>query len=112
MKKNVTLDKRLSEGVKQILFQRESFWFILVIFLFAAFLYPPFVLMTESGVIAGRKWDWIFTLLPTPYEVPEIDWVMLLVEAVIAIPLAVGISLIFEAIQTVLRRINVLRLLH
>jgi len=48
--------------------------------------------MTESGITVGRKWDWIFTLLPTPSEVPEIDLGMLFVEAIVAILLAIGIS--------------------
>ena len=106
MKKNVILDKRLSQRVKQILFQRKSFWFILVIFLFAACIYPPFRVMREGGIIGERKWDCIFTTLPTPYEVPEIDLATLSVEATAAIPLAMGISLIFWGIQAALRRIN------
>ena len=101
------LDKRLSGGVKQILFQKKSFWFILVILLFAACVYPPFRVMRVGGIIGERKWDCIFTTLPTPYEVPEIDLAMLSVEATAAIPLALGISLIFWGIQTALRRINV-----
>jgi hypothetical protein len=88
-------------------FQRKSFWFILVILLFAVCLYPPFLLVTEGGTTAGRKWDCIFTTLPTPYEVPEIDLEMLLVEAIIAIPLAMGISLISYTIKTALRRSSV-----
>ena len=112
MEKNVILDKRPSEGVKRIFFQRKSFWFILVILLFAASVYPPFRLMRQGGITGERKWDCIFTTLPTPYEVPEIDLEMLLVEAVIAILLAVGISLMFLGIQTALRRINVLKLPH
>ena len=95
MEKKMILDKRLSEGVKQILFQRKSFWFILIILLFAVCVYPPFRVMREGGIIGERKWDWIFTTLPTPYEVPEIDLAMLSVEATAAIPLAIGISLIF-----------------
>jgi hypothetical protein len=85
--------------VKRIFFQRKSFGFILVILLYAACVYPPFVLMTEGGVIVGRKWNWIFTLLPTPYEVPEIDLVMLFVEVIIAFLLALGVSLILFAIK-------------
>ena len=112
MGKNVTLDKRLSGGVKQILFQRTSFWFILVILLFAACVYPPFRVMREDGIIGEREWDCIFTTLPTPYEVPEIDLAMLSVEATAAIPLAMGISLIFWGIQTALKRMNVLKLLR
>jgi len=112
MGKNVALDKRLSEGVKQILFQRRLFWFILVILLFAACIYPPFRVMRGGGIIGERKWDCIFTTLPTPYEVPEIDLAMLSVEATAAIPLAMGICLVFWGIQTALRRINVLKLSH
>ena len=59
-----------------------------------------------------RKWDCIFTTLPILYEVPEIDLAMLSVEATAAIPLAMGISLIFWGIQTALRRVKVLKLLH
>jgi hypothetical protein len=82
-------------------FQRKSFWFILVILLYTACVYPPFVLMTEAGITAGRKWNWIFTLLPTPYEVPEIDLVMLFVEVIIAFLLALGVSLILFGIEKV-----------
>jgi hypothetical protein len=66
-------------------------------------------MVTEGGITAERKWDCILTTLPTPYEVPEIDLEMLLLEAVIAIPLAIGISLISYSIKTALRRINVSR---
>jgi hypothetical protein len=96
-------------SVREI-FQRKSFWFILVTLLFGACVYPPFRLMTEAGLTAEPKWDFILTTLPTPYEVPEIDLEMLLVEAIIAIPLAIGISLISCSIKTALRRINVERL--
>jgi hypothetical protein len=92
------------------IFQIKSFRFILFILLFAVCVYPPFRLMTEAGITAERKWECIFTALPTPYEVPEVDLGMLLVEAIIAIPLAIGISLISCAIKTALRRINVERL--
>lgn len=90
--------------MKRIFFQRKTFGFILVILLYAACVYPPFVLMTEGGVIVGRKWNWVFTLLPTPYEVPEIDLVMLFVEIIIAFSLALGVSLILFAIKKVLRQ--------
>jgi len=92
------------------IFQRKSFWFVLVMLLFAACVYPPFRLMTETGITAERKWDCIFTTLPTPYEVPEIDLEMLLVEAIMAILSAIGISLVYLQIKTALRRINVKRL--
>jgi hypothetical protein len=59
---------------------------------------------------AERKWEYIFTAFSTPYEVLEVDLGMLLVEATIAIPLAIGISLIACAIKTVLGRIDVGRL--
>jgi len=85
------------------IFRRKAFWFILVILLFAACVYPPFLLMTEGGITVGRKWDWIFTL-PTPYEVPEIDLPMLFVEGLIALLLAIGISLILFGIKKVLRQ--------
>jgi hypothetical protein len=68
--------------------------------------------MTEAGLTAEPKWDFILTILPTPYEVPEIDLEMLLVEAIVAIPLAIVISLISCGTKTALKRINVLNLLH
>jgi len=46
----------------------------------------------------GRKWDWILTL-PTPYEVPEIDLAMFFVEAIAAMLLALGISLILLGVK-------------
>jgi hypothetical protein len=92
------------------IFQRKSFWFILVTLLFGACVYPPFRLMTEAGLTAEPKWDFILTTLPTPYEVPEIDLEMLLIEAIIAIPLAIAISLIFYSMKTALRRIEDKRL--
>jgi hypothetical protein len=98
-------------SVREI-FQRKSFWFILVTLLFGACVYPPFRLMTEAGLTAEPKWDFILTILPTPYEVPEIALEMLLVEAIVAIPLAIVISLISCGTKTALKRINVLNLLH
>jgi hypothetical protein len=68
--------------------------------------------MTEAGLTAEPKWDFILTILPTPYEVPEIALEMLLVEAIVAIPLAIVISLISCGTKTALKRINVLNLLH
>jgi hypothetical protein len=68
--------------------------------------------MTEAGLTAEPKWDFILTILPTPYEVPEIDLEMLLVEAIVAIPLAIVISLISCGTKSALKRINVLNLLH
>ena len=68
--------------------------------------------MTEAGLTAEPKWDFILTTLPTPYEVPEIDLEMLLVEAIVAIPLAIVISLISCGTKTALKQINVLNLLH
>ena len=88
--------------VTRFLFQGKSFRFILVTFLYAVCVYPPFVLMTEDGVIAGRKWEWVFTLLPTPSQVPEIDLLMLSVEAIIAVLLALLISLAHFGIKKVL----------
>lgn len=92
------------------IFQRKSFWFILVTLLFGACVYPPFRLMTEAGLSAEPKWEFILTTLPTPSEVPEIDLVMLSTEAIIAVLLAFGISLVCLQIKTALRRINVKRL--
>jgi len=69
------------------IFRRKAFWFTLLVLLFAACIYPPFLLMTEGGITAGRKWDWIFTL-PTPQEVPRIDLAMLFIEAIIAVLIA------------------------
>jgi hypothetical protein len=96
-------------SVREI-FQRKSFWFILVTLLFGACVYPPFRLMTEAGLTAEPKWDFILTTLPTPYEVPEIDLERLLIEAIIAIPLAIATSLIFYSMKTALRRIDDKRL--
>jgi hypothetical protein len=84
------------------IFQRKSFWFMVVILLFGACIYPPFLIMTEGGITVGRKWDWIVTL-PTPYEVPEIDLRMLFIEATAAILLAIGISLILLGIKNGLK---------
>ena len=92
------------------IFQRNSFRFILFILLFAVCLYPPFRLITEAGITVERKWECIFTAFSTPYEVFEVDLGMLLVEAIMAIPLAIGISLISCAIKIALGRINVGRL--
>lgn len=92
------------------IFQKNSFWFILFILLFAVCVYPPFRLMMEAGITAERKWECVFTALSTPYEVPEVDLGILLLEAIIAIPLAIGISLISCGIKTASRRINVERL--
>jgi hypothetical protein len=66
--------------------------------------------MTEAGLTAEPKWDFMLTTLPTPYEAPEIDLEMLLIEAIIAIPLAITISLIFYNMKTALRRIDDKRL--
>jgi len=90
--------------VTRFLFQGRSFRFILITFLYAVCVYPPFVLMTEGGVITGRKWEWVFTLLPTPSQVPEIDLFMLSVEAIIAVLLALLISLALFGIKRVLRQ--------
>ena len=92
------------------IFRRKSFWFILVILLVATCIYPPFRLMTEAGITAERKWEFILTTLPTLYEVPEIDLEMLLVEVIMAIPLAIGISLILYSIKTALRHLDDKRL--
>jgi len=86
------------------IFQRKLFGFVFVILLFVACVYPPFHLMTESGITVGLKWDWIFRLLPTPSEVPEIDLEMLFVEAIAAFLCALGVSLILFGIKKVLRQ--------
>jgi hypothetical protein len=85
------------------IFRRKAFWFTLVVLLFAACVYPPFLLITEGGITVGRKWDWIFTL-PTPQEVPQIDLALLFVEAIIAILIAFGVSSIVLGIGKVSRR--------
>jgi hypothetical protein len=110
----INLKKKKSGGnflysVREI-FQRKSFGFILVTLLFGACVYPPFRLMTEAGLTTEPKWDFILTTLPTPYEVPKVDLGMLLIEAIIAIPLAIAISLIFYSIKTASRRIDDKRL--
>ena len=88
--------------VKDI-FRTKTFWFIFVALLFAACIYPPFLLVTEGGMTVGKKWDWILTL-PTPQEVPGIDLAMLFVEATIAILIAIGISSILLVIGKVSRQ--------
>jgi len=101
--KDLILDDGRLKKMKRI-FSRKSPGYIFVILLYAVCVYPPFVLMTEDGIIAGRKWNWIFTLLPTPYEVPEIDLVMLFGEVIIAFSLALGVCLILFGIKKVLRQ--------
>ena len=86
------------------IFRRKAFGLVLVIFLFVACVYPPFHLMTESGTAVGLRWDWIFRLLPTPSEVPEIDFEVLFVEAIAAFSCALGVSLILFGIKKVLRQ--------
>jgi hypothetical protein len=86
------------------IFERKGFLFILVILLYAVCANPPFLLMTEAGITVGRKWGWICTLLPTPFEVPEIDLVMLFIEAIIAVLLALGISWVLFGIKKALRQ--------
>ena len=60
--------------------------------------------MTESGVTTGLKWDWIFRLLPTPSEAPEIDLEILFVEAIAAFLCTLGLSLILFGVKKVLRQ--------
>jgi len=86
------------------IFQRKAFGFLLAILLFVACVYPPFHLITESGITAGLKWDWIFRLLPTPSEVPEIDLAVIFLEALVAFLFALGIFLILFGIKKVLRQ--------
>jgi len=86
------------------IFQRKAFGFIFVILLFVVCVYPPFRLMTESGITIGLKWDWIFRLLPTPSEVPEIDLEVLSVEAIAAFLCALGVSLILFGIEKIMRQ--------
>ena len=86
------------------IFGRKGFLLILVILLYTACVYPPFLLITEAGITVGRKWGWVFAQLPTPSEVPEIDLVMLFIEAIIAVLLALGISLVLSGIRKVLRQ--------
>ena len=47
--------KDYRRNVKLIFSQKKSFGLILVILLSAVCIYPPFVMMTEGGIIAGRK---------------------------------------------------------
>ena len=82
--------------------QRKAFGFVLVILLVVACVYPPFHLVTESGITIGLKWDWIFRLLPTPSEVPEIDLEILFVEAIVAFLCTLGLSLILFGVKKVL----------
>jgi hypothetical protein len=81
--------------VKDI-FQRKAFWVILVILLVAVFVYPPF-LRERRGFVYSRGWELFFL------SHDSVDLKMLLVEAVIAILLSIGICLIpFRKIEMLL----------
>jgi len=69
------------------IFQRKAFWVILVILLLAVFVYPPF-LRERRGFGYSRGWELFFL------SDDQVDLKMLLVEAVIAILLLIGICLI------------------
>jgi len=86
------------------IFKIKAFGFILVILLFVVCVYPPFHVMTETGIIVGLKWDWIFRLLPTPFEVPEIDLEVLSVEAIVAFLCSLCLSLTLFGVRKVLRQ--------
>jgi len=86
------------------IFQRKAFGLVLVIFLFVACVYPPFHLVTEGGITVELKWDWIFRLLPTPSEVPEIDLEVLFIEAIAAFLCTLGLSLILFGVKKVLKQ--------
>jgi hypothetical protein len=73
------------------IFQRKLFWAILVIFLLAVFVYPPFILTVSD--ITARKWGWIFSPPQLVYSM-QLDLKMLLAESIIAILLSIGICLI------------------
>jgi len=60
--------------------------------------------MTEAGMTAEWRWEFILTTLPTLYEVPEIDLKMLLIELILAVPLAIGSSLALSGMSAAWRR--------
>ena len=68
------------------IFQRKTFWGILVILLLAVFVYPPFV-----GHREYRRWGWVFSY---DYMYMEIDIKTLFIEAIMAFLLTIGIFLI------------------
>jgi len=77
------------------IFQRKTFCIILVIFLLAVFIYPPFMQIAPQEVVVGRSWGWIFS--PPKLDLNffmELDLKMLLAESIIAILLSIGVCLI------------------
>jgi hypothetical protein len=94
------------------IFQRRTFWVILVILLLAVFIYPPWIKTTKfkasDGTVSDfsvwRDWDWLFSNTrwgwnwpeprPTYIESIELDLKMMLAESIIAILLTIGVCLI------------------
>ena len=73
--------------------QRKAFWALLIVLLLAVFVYPPFAHKGRYGMV-DRDWGWFFS-----FGSGEVDFKMLLVEAVIAILLSIWIcSISFKKI--------------
>ena len=70
------------------IFQRKTFWALLIILLLAVFVYPPFLHRYRNGSVSHRSWEWFAE------GMGEVDLKMLLVGAIIAILLTIGIFLI------------------
>jgi len=79
--------------IKEI-FQKRLFWVILVILLLAVFIYPPFIGKSPSGNVVERSCGWFFSPPKIEYRYMDLDLKTLLVEAIIAILLSIGICLI------------------
>jgi hypothetical protein len=73
-------------GLMKEIFQKRTFWIILLILLLAVFVYPPFTYRYKSRI--DRGWDWIFS------SDGVVDLKMLFVEVIVAFLLTVGIYLI------------------
>ena len=74
------------------IFKRKTFWTLLIILLLAVFVYPPFIEGRYGS--ERRSWGWFFLS-----DMGVVDLKMLLVEAIIATLLSVGIcSITFREI--------------
>ena len=84
------------------IFQRKTFWAMLIILLLAVFVYPPFIAKAPTGVygqgggevVINRTWGWIFSSPNYSGLIMEIDFKTILAESIIAILLSIGIFLI------------------
>jgi len=79
------------------IFQGKTFWVILVILLFAVFVYPPFIskVSTREGSFnVGYRWYWIFSPPKFASMIMELDFKMIIAESIIATLVTIGICLI------------------